>query len=92
MAIKWITHVDVSIKNTTYYSKFSHCKFRRSPIFRPIKTLDCSNNVYDTIHLYVKNIPSLPNLLETFICTSNEIDNVAITSNSENITFVDITY
>ena len=70
------THVDVVSKTQLIIRNSRIVNLEGVQYFDSLKTLDCSNNVYDTIHLYVKNIPSLPNLLETFICTSNEIDSL----------------
>lgn len=70
------THIDVTSRKQIIVQNKHILNLDGVQYFDSLKVLDCSNNVYDTIHMFVKIIPALPNMLDTLICTSNEIDSL----------------
>jgi uncharacterized repeat protein (TIGR01451 family) len=70
------THIDVTSRRQIIVQNKRIINLDGIQYFDSLRTLNCSNNVYDTIHMLIENIPALPSMLDTLICTTNQIDSL----------------
>lgn len=70
------TNIDVTSKKRIVIQNRHIVTLDGVQYFDSLKTLSCTINIYDTINIRLSNIPALPQMLDTLICTGNALDSL----------------
>ena len=70
------THLEVTSRKQIIIQNRHVVSLDGVQYFDSLKTLNCSDNIYDTINVKISYLPSLPSMLDSLICDGNALDSL----------------